>query len=106
MITSDGRHWVLLVLAAAVASGRVASAQCPQWKSGFQPPGVEGTVTDMVVFDDGSGPALYVAGLFDHAGGVPAKNLARWDGTQWSARPEWTAGDIRDLVVYDDGHGP
>jgi len=28
---------------------------------------------------------LYVGGRFDHAGGIPANNIARWDGTNWSA---------------------
>ncbi|MCC6659985.1 MAG: hypothetical protein IT437_03770, partial [Phycisphaerales bacterium] len=30
----------------------------------------------MEVFDDGTGPALFVAGLFEDAGGVPTRNLA------------------------------
>ena len=37
------------------------------------------------VHDDGSGPALYVVGSFTAAGGVPANNVARWNGTNWSA---------------------
>ncbi len=28
---------------------------------------------------------VYVGGWFDYAGGVPAKNIARWDGTRWWA---------------------
>ena len=28
---------------------------------------------------------LYVAGVFDTAGGVPVESLARWNGSQWSA---------------------
>ncbi len=28
---------------------------------------------------------LYVAGQFDSAGGIPAKNVAKWDGSTWSA---------------------
>jgi hypothetical protein len=31
-----------------------------------------------------SGDDLFVAGSFDHAGGVPATNFAKWDGTRWS----------------------
>ena len=37
-------------------------AQCFDWKPGFTVPGVQGQVVDQVEFDDGSGPALYVAG--------------------------------------------
>lgn len=39
------------------------------------------------MFDDGTGPALYVEGTFATAGGVPAKSLARWNGSSWSALP-------------------
>jgi hypothetical protein len=28
---------------------------------------------------------LYVGGYFDNAGGVPVNNIAKWDGTKWSA---------------------
>jgi hypothetical protein len=41
-------------------------------------------VTSLAVFDDGSGPALYVAGAFPTAGGVEASNIAKWDGSRWS----------------------
>lgn len=30
------------------------------------------------------GPALYVGGQFSTAGGVAAKNIAKWDGSSWS----------------------
>jgi Secretion system C-terminal sorting domain len=28
---------------------------------------------------------LYVGGHFDTAGGIPVKNIAKWDGTSWSS---------------------
>ena len=37
------------------------------------------------MFDDGSGPALYVGGDFTTAGGVAANHIAKWDGSSWSA---------------------
>lgn len=37
------------------------------------------------VFDDGTGPALYVGGAFMFAGGVPAAGLAKWNGAQWTS---------------------
>ena len=59
------------------------------------------------VFDDGSGPALYVGGRFTEAGGVPALNVARWDGEQWSAMGDGLTGyEVRALAIYDDGSGP
>lgn len=59
-------------------------------------------VTDMVVWDDGSGPALYVAGNFDTVGGgIAANNIARWDGTSWSA-----LGQGLDSIFASDFSGP
>jgi hypothetical protein len=75
--------------------------------------GAEDGVTAMEVFDDGSGPALYVAGDLRTAGTVTANRIARWNGATWSAVGSGmvgqTTGDdvpIRDLTVFDDGSGP
>ncbi len=49
--------------------------------------GFNALVTQMLVFDDGQGggPQLYIAGRFADVNGVPAKMIARWNGTTWSA---------------------
>ncbi len=67
------------------------------WSSGFGENGV-----DLAVFDDGSGPALYVAGSFDQAGGVSCpSSVARWNGTSWSAVGAGaTVGGVRGLHVH------
>ena len=72
--------------------------------------GVDG-VYALVVHDDGAGDALYVAGSFTHAGGVPANNVAKWDGTKWSALWWGFRGGVPHTIVYalavfDDGTGP
>jgi len=60
-----------------------------------------------VVFDDGTGEALYVGGFFTTADGVPGTNrIARWDGSQWSALDDGLNGTVRALAVFDDGTGP
>lgn len=60
----------------------------------------------LTVYDDGGGPALYVGGIFSSAGGVPASNIAKWDGANWSALGGGTAnGGVSSLAVYDDGSG-
>lgn len=85
-----------------------AGAPCtPDWIPTFGgEPGVEPGVSAMVVHDDGSGPALFVAGGLNSAGGVPLKGIAKWDGASWSALgtavPMWIAA----LTVFDDGSGP
>ena len=57
------------------------------------------------VFDDGSGPALYVGGRFDSASGVSANHIARWDGTSWSALGAGMNTYVNALAEYDGGSG-
>jgi trimeric autotransporter adhesin len=57
------------------------------------------------VFDDGSGPALYVGGSFDNAGGVPAARVARWNGAAWSGTQYPLGNAIHALAVVDEGNG-
>jgi hypothetical protein len=69
-------------------------------------------VCAMEVFDDGTGPALYVLGRFNEAGGEPADNIAKWDGEAWTevggglADPviDWVAA-WSDMLIWDDGTG-
>lgn len=46
---------------------------------------------------------VYAAGFFDSAGNVSAKNIARWDGTSWSALGDGIDGDIHDMLVMPNG---
>jgi trimeric autotransporter adhesin len=78
--------------------------------------GVDG-VRSLRSFDrgTGAGPELFVAGHFDAAGGIPASNVARWDGTQWHPLDGGLSGQTPqhpvegrafDADVLDDGSGP
>jgi len=61
------------------------------------------------VFDDGSGPALYVAGTFNRAGTLPVEGIAAWRNGTWSAVGTInadTSPSVRTLAVFDDGSGP
>ncbi|MFG0293884.1 MAG: GC-type dockerin domain-anchored protein [Phycisphaerales bacterium JB050] len=64
----------------------------------------------MTVFDDGTGPAVFVAGTFETAGGVTVNNIAKWDGTNWSPLTGTNGTGVDDWVyaieVFDDGTGP
>jgi len=66
-------------------------------------------VNGLGIYDDGRGPALYAAGLFDVAGGQPASGIARWSGSSWSSLgqglmgTETTRGEA--LLAFDDGTG-
>lgn len=76
--------FVIVLLAAGIAAR--ADAQCtPEWLPGDGLPGLNGTVKSSLVWDDGTGPALYVGGSFTVAGNILANNIAKWNGTSWQA---------------------
>ena len=58
----------------------------------------------MLVYDDGTGPALYVGGRFDEApGGIPARNVARWDGSDWKVTyllQNYSDYDVSRAILY------
>ncbi len=65
---------------------------------GVYPHPLSQSIFSMVVHDG----YLYVAGQFDEVGGVPAKSVARWDGTEWCGCGSYIDGDIRDITFYHD----
>ena len=94
-----------------------------EWLPGFAKPGVSFTpdatppppwgdfgLRATVVFDDGTGPALYIGGGFHSAGGVDANRpVAKWDGLDWTPLPGLWSGtgcETYALAVFDDGTGP
>lgn len=100
---------IRILALAAVLLARSAGAQTcqPEWLPEFGGiPGVDGTVSAMAVFDAGSGPEVYVGGTFAIAAGVPAANIAKWDGAKWSPVGSGVDGKVRAMLVYDDGSGP
>lgn len=74
----------------------------------------DGPVHALVVFNDGSGPALYAGGTFLRAAGVTVNRVAHWDGADWSALegPGGIGADgtgasrVGALAIFDDGGGP
>jgi len=67
-----------------------------------------GTVTQLVVHDDGSGSALYAAGNITSIGGVPVVGVARWNGTSWSTLPGLSSSaivDVTSLASLQDASG-
>src|SRR5690606_10796934 len=73
------------------------------WSGGSSP------VTTMAVFDDGTGPALFVGGQLTQAGGQYTIGVAKWTGSAWEAvapGPSWAQAWVRSMAVHDDGSGP
>jgi hypothetical protein len=97
-------------VAGGVSANRIAKWDGSSWsRLGSGMSGTAAHVSALRVHDDGSGPALYAGGGFVSAGGVAASNVARWDGTAWTALGSGLAGSVDDvwaLAVYDDGSGP
>lgn len=68
------------------------------WYQGFGYPGIDGTVLVTEI----NGDDFYVAGWFRHAGGVAARNLAKFDGEtgQWSAvGPGASLVEVHDILI-------
>jgi trimeric autotransporter adhesin len=91
--------------------GCIVSWDGSQWSSvgrgvTIAPGGWSPQVTAMAVFDDGSGPALFVTGGFDHAGGVPAPGIAKWNGKQWVAVGARLGTYVESMAAYTDTRGP
>lgn len=57
------------------------------------------------VWDDGSGPALFVGGRLNF--GAEDHSLAKWDGSEWTplASPTVSGLHAADIVLFDDGGG-
>jgi hypothetical protein len=123
-IFNDGTGPVLVVGGAFVLAGGEEVHGLAKWDgttwSAVAPP-LRSTrysrtwVGGLAVYDDGQGPALFVGGAFETAGEVPAMNIAKWDGQEWSPLGDGMSGFcgnpiylpfVQDLAVYDDGGGP
>ena len=78
-------RFIASAIGAVLTTSSIAGAQArcePAWSDVGSTPWYK--VHALAVFDDGSGPALYVGGLFETIGGVAANNIAKWDGATWS----------------------
>ncbi|MCI0629426.1 MAG: hypothetical protein L0Y44_02080 [Phycisphaerales bacterium] len=85
-----------------------AAAQCgSSWVDGPATAvnGVNGPIYASLSWDHDNIPAtpnwLVVGGEFLHAGGMPAYNIAAWDGARWHAFGTGTDWPVRALAVYE-----
>lgn len=102
---------IACALAACDGGGELVPTELPacgrlhdgHWDQRFITPGASGTgarVEAIVRMPDGS---LIAGGTFDAMSGLGAKNIARWDGSAWSALGDGLPGHITSLAVDDDG---
>jgi hypothetical protein len=57
----------------------------------------------MHVFDDGSGPRLFIGGSFAVAGSSPALRVATWSPAGWMAPTAGAGGDVLAMETFDSG---
>ena len=97
--------FLLLATLSCLALGSFGQGSCSWSPLGSGVPGLF-AVRVLTVFDDGTGPALYVGGNFTQAGGVSANYIARWDGAALSPLGTGMSSGVNELTVFDDGIGP
>lgn len=70
---------------------------------------IDAFVLELTVWDDGTGPALYVGGGFTTAAGLEANHIARFDGDSWRALAGPDAvgvdGPVSAIHAHDTGDG-
>lgn len=99
----------LLVAAASaiLCCARLVAQPCtPQFFGGF--PALDGAVRCMAVYDDGTGPALFIGGSFTTAASgndLPVSRIAKWTGSAWQAVSGGVNGTVYCMQVWDDGLG-
>ena len=89
-----------LAAPALVACGQLSDGH---WDSRLIIPGAAGvtpSVAALVRMTDG---AVIAAGRFSAMSGVAARNIARWDGTRWSALADGLPGQVISIAVDDRG---
>jgi hypothetical protein len=92
-----------------VFSPFVARWDGSQWSTVGSPMGntsALASIEAVTVFDDGSGPALYVGGNRFVPSGQPVASVAKWDGMQWTTIGQNVGGRVTSLQAFDDGSGP
>ncbi len=94
-------------IAGGVAASRIAKWNGSSWTA-LAGGGMDAFVSALAVYDDGGGSALYAGGGFSSAGGVAVRQVAKWDGSGWTALAGGVTSvdaDVSTLAVFDDGGG-
>jgi hypothetical protein len=114
-VYDDGRGPALYIVGAGHEAGEVTVNNIARWDGQswsdvgggiWSAPGTPEIAYASGVFDDGRGPALYIAGAFDYAGGVPCHRIARWDGHAWEPLGAGIGGaNVDSFAVFDDPRG-
>ncbi len=86
------------------AASAIARWSGTSWETSFG--GLQSGGLTLATLDDGTGPALYVGGYFNAAGGQSADRAAKYSSSGWSAVGFGLNSAPLDFEVFDDGTGP
>jgi len=86
---------VTVILAGTASLASLQGADDDNWDSQFATNGLNGPVWAIAV----SGSDVLLGGQFTQAGPVPVNNIARWDGTNWSALGSGIGGGLVTAIV-------
>ncbi len=109
----DGPELVA-VGAFSTVNGNISASRIARWNGAWQAHSSAeffGSVADVALYDDGSGPALYACGSFILIDHLPRSRIAKWNGNSWQAMGSGLTGNSfsvggSELHVHDDGSGP
>lgn len=117
-VFDDGNGPMLYIGGEFQTAGGVRSPYIARWDGErWEPlPGLEGPdleldswVIELKVWDDGTGPALFVGGGFTVAAGLEMNHIARFDGETWTALEHHLGVGTNDAVstihAHDFGDG-
>lgn len=109
----DGSGTRLWAGGSFTSAGGVAVAQLAGWNGSTWSalPSSNGqlatgsSIDALCVHDDGSGPALYVAGDLNHTS-LSSRGILRWSEGAWHDVANTWSGAVKAMTVHDDGSGP
>ncbi len=101
-----GRFWLgWFTSAGGTTVNHIAKLDGAGWQSlGL---GLNGSgIPALTVFDDGTGPALFVGGQFNVPGQTGSVSVAKWDGNSWfDVGGGLRGGVVQGFAIFDDGSG-
>lgn len=105
-VFDDGTGQALYVGGDFTTIGGVEAKSLAKWDGRHWSPvghGVEGgPIRSMCVFDQGTGPKLYLGGGFTSSNGMSVSRVVRWDGVAMESVGSEINNDVYALAVFND----
>src|SRR5437870_2658145 len=96
MTGEDGRPCFVRSQETLSDPSTAASAGDKNWDDQFGPPGFDGAYVDAIAVN---GSDVYFGGDFTMAGGITATNIAKWNGSEWSALGSGLDGRVYSIAI-------